>query len=180
MAARGQRAPDFDSAGLFAAMDAQRIDRGISWRQVAQEMWDQSRALNLRRRDHPISASTLTNIAQRGDTTCQHALFVLRWLGRSPESFLPDPPAAGRDAPLPHAGEHQRLRWNLPALATALDDRRQQLGLTWTALAAELGCSGNQLSGLRTVRYAIRMSLCMRIVRWLGRPSADFIDAAGW
>lgn len=79
---------DFDALAIFAAMDAQRTRRGINWRQVADEIWDQSNLLNEQRRDHPISPSTLTGIAKRGDTTCQHALFILRWLARTPESFL--------------------------------------------------------------------------------------------
>ena len=104
----------FDAIALYEAMAAQRIDRGLSWRQVADQIWDQSRALNKRRDDHPISASTLTGIAKRGDCTCQHALFILRWLGRAPESFLLVP-AAG--AALPAAGPDRRPRWNLAALA---------------------------------------------------------------
>jgi hypothetical protein len=51
-------------------------------------------------------------MAERGGVSCQHALFMLRWLGRSPESFLrgATPFAAGA---LPAAGPDQRLRWNL-------------------------------------------------------------------
>src|ERR1700720_1934145 len=94
---------EFNGLGLYAAMEAQRIERGLSWRQVAAEIWDQSSVLNERRGDHPISASTLTGIAKRGDCTCQHALFILRWLGRSPESFLSIPPAGGDASALPPA-----------------------------------------------------------------------------
>jgi len=76
----------FDATAFFEAIDAQRIQRGLSWRQVADQIWEQSAALNRQRQDHPISPSTLTGIARRGDCTCQHALFFLRWLGRTPES----------------------------------------------------------------------------------------------
>ena len=75
---RETRPSDFDAVAMFAAMDAQRTQRTLSWRQVANEIWDQSVLLNERRQDHPISPSTLTGIAKRGDCTCQHALFVLR------------------------------------------------------------------------------------------------------
>ena len=88
-------------------MEAQRVDRGISWQQVAAELWDQSIVLNERRRDHPISASTLTGIAKRGDCTCQHALFILRWLRRTPESFLIPPPIATDEAMLPVVGRDE-------------------------------------------------------------------------
>ncbi|HEX7676784.1 MAG TPA: hypothetical protein VF713_01580 [Thermoanaerobaculia bacterium] len=69
---------DFDGIALYEAMEAQRIQRGLSWRQVADQIWDQSSILNQRRHEHPISPATLTSIAVRGDCTCQHALFILR------------------------------------------------------------------------------------------------------
>jgi len=49
-------------------------------------MWELSAELNERRGDHPISSTTITGVSKRGDTSCQHALFMLRWLERSPES----------------------------------------------------------------------------------------------
>jgi hypothetical protein len=79
---------EFDALALFAALDAQREERGLSWSGVAREIWELSAELNARRRDHPISPPTLTGMAKRGDISCQHALFMPRWLGRSPESFL--------------------------------------------------------------------------------------------
>jgi hypothetical protein len=79
---------DFDIAALFRAMDIKRVSRKLSWTQVADEIWEMSADLNrLRRHDHPISPSTITGMPKRDNTTCQHALFFLRWLGRSPESF---------------------------------------------------------------------------------------------
>lgn len=174
------RPSDFDATALFAAMDAQRTQRALSWRQVASEMWEQSSLLNERRQDHPISPSTLTGIAKRGDCTCQHALFILRWLGRTPESFLTIPPAASGDASLPSAGPDQRLRWDLGAVYEALDQHRRERDLTWNELARKLRCSDNQLRGIRTARYAIGMRLMMRIVQWLERPAATFIHAARW
>jgi hypothetical protein len=81
---------------------------------------------------------------------------------------------------LPVAGRDERLRWDLGALAETLDARRRELGLTWKALATELGCTAHQVQGLRTVRYAIGMRLAMRMVQWLERPAAAFIYAASW
>jgi hypothetical protein len=52
--------------------------------------------------------------------------------------------------------------------------------MTWPELARELRCTPSQLTGIRTARFAIGMTLAMRIVGWLGRPAADFIDAAEW
>jgi len=171
---------EFNALELYAAMEAQRIERGLSWRQVAADIWDQSSVLNERRKDHPISVSTLTGIAKRGDCTCQHALFILRWLGVPPETFLSSPPFGGYDTALPRARPDQRLRWNLAALAESLDARRRERGLTWKQLATELRCTEHQVTGIRTARYAIGMRLAMRIVQWLERPAADFVDAAAW
>jgi hypothetical protein len=82
----------FDNAALYAALDEKRTALGLSWQRVADQMWEQSAALNGRRSDHPISPSTLTNVTRSPRTSCQHALFMLRWLGRAPESFLAERP----------------------------------------------------------------------------------------
>ena len=78
----------FDGSALYVALHVCRLELGLSWRQVADQLWQLSAELNDRRRDHPISPSTLSNMADRPRTSCQHALFMLRWLDRTPESFL--------------------------------------------------------------------------------------------
>jgi hypothetical protein len=171
----------FDVAALYSALDARRMELGLSWRQVADQIWQLSAELNDRRHDHPISPSTLTNMADKPRTSCQHALFMLRWLGRNPESFLKGT-TDGDDArfALPTAGPDRRLRWSLKLLWATLDEKRRQEGLTWPQLADVLGCSPNQLTGLRTARFATGMDLAMRIVQWIGRPAADFVYPARW
>jgi hypothetical protein len=171
---------DFDIAALFDALDAQRRDCALSWQGVARELWSQSATLNALRNDHPISASTITGMAKRGDTTCQHALFMLRWLGREPESFVPGATAGPKSNALPVAGPDKRLRWDLEKLYNALDAQRGERGLSWPQLARELRCTASQLSGIKRARFAISMVLAMRIVGWLDRPSRDFIYAAYW
>ena len=173
------RDADFDAKALFAALDARRMERGVSWSGVARDLWDLSSELNARRDDHPISPLTITGIAARDDTTCQHALVMLRWLGRVPEDFVPGVTVEGRHA-LPAAGSDRRLRWSLSRLYTALDAERRDRGMTWSAVAAELRCAPNQLTGIRRAKYAIGMRLAMRIVRWLDRPAAEFVYAAEW
>jgi len=170
---------DFDIRELFDALDAQRVSRGLSWRGVANEMWNLSAVLNTRRDDHPISPATLKGMAERRATSCQHALFMLRWLGRTPESFLPGGAVNSKDT-LPPAGSDRRLRWDLAGLYEALDGRRRERQLTWSELARELRCSANQLTGIRTARFAVEMNLAMKIVQWLRRPAADFIYEAEW
>jgi DNA-binding XRE family transcriptional regulator len=169
---------DFDIAALFRAMDIKRVSRKLSWTQVANEIWGMSADLNRLRSDHPISPSTITGMPKRDNTTCQHALFFLRWLGRSPESFLPGVDAGLRGTELPPAGPDRRLRWDLPRLYDAINARRQEHGMTWPRLAKVIGCTPSQLMGIRKARYAINMKLAMRIVQWLGRPAADFVYLA--
>lgn len=170
---------DFDVHALFRAMDAQRVERGLSWAGAAREMWDLSSELNARRNDHPIVGSTLVNMDKRGATTCQHVLFMLRWLGKAPEEFVPGVVVTKKHA-LPPAGPDRRLRWSLPGTYDALDAERERRGLTWKAVAAEMGCGPSQLTGIKTAKYAIEIKLAMRIVGWLGRPAADFVYAAEW
>ena len=158
-------------------MDAKRVEAGLTWAEVAREIWARSADLNASRPgDHPISPAALTGIASRGDCSCQHALFILRWLRVPPEYFTSPPVRA--DAALPAAG--RRLRWNLPALYAALDSNRKSRGLTWPALAQELRCTSHQLTGIRTARFVIGMRLAMRIAAWLDRPASAFIVAGPW
>ncbi len=171
---------EFDIAAFYNAMDEQRQARGLSWPAVAREVWNQSPILNAWRKDHPISPSTLTSMAKRGDTTCQHALFFLRWLGRDPESFVPGLTYDHGSTALPDAGADERLRWNLRQLYEAIDGQRHVLGLTWAELARELRCTPSQLSGIERARFAISMKLAMRIVQWLHRPAKNFIYTAHW
>lgn len=170
----------FDAMSLYGALDTQRTELGLSWRQVADQLWNLSSDLNDQRRDHPISPTTLTNMAKAPRTSCQHALFMLRWLDRTPESFLE---GATDDEPrftLPSAGPDRRLRWNLKLLYKTMDDKRRQEGLTWSQLAAALGCASGRLTALRTAKFGTDMDLAMRIVQWLGRPAAEFIYLAAW
>jgi hypothetical protein len=155
----------------------------LSWKKVADQLWDLSSELNDRRNDHPISPATLTNMAKNPRTSCQHALFMLRWLERTPESFLRGAHIVDYDDPrfvLPAVGADRRLRWSLKLLHATMDEKRHELGLTWPELATFLGCTPNQLTGLRTAKFATNMDLAMRITQWLGRPAADFVYAAKW
>jgi hypothetical protein len=170
---------EFSITDLYGALDEQRIDRGLSWHQVASEIWDQSRELNDRRRDHPISPATLTGMKSRGATSCQHALFMLRWLARTPESFL----AGGSEVPestFPVVGPDRRLRWNLAKLYDAMNEQRGVRALAWAELALTLRCTSSQLTGLRTAKFATNIALAMRITQWLTRPASDFIYASKW
>jgi transcriptional regulator with XRE-family HTH domain len=63
----------FDARALYAALDAERRTRGLSWQQVAIETG--------------VSATTLTRTKQGGRLEVDGTLAMVRWLGRTIESF---------------------------------------------------------------------------------------------
>jgi hypothetical protein len=169
----------FDAQALAKALEVKRLEKGLTWTGAASEIWELSFELNATRHDHPISASALRNVGMQNGTSCQHALFMLRWLERSPESFLTGAPLDAGFG-LPPAGADRRLRWNLRTLFATLDTARRADGLTWKEMAAQIGCTPSQLTGLRKAKFATGMDVAMRIVQWLGRDSSFFIYAASW
>ena len=171
--------PVFDCAALYDTLDAQRRERGLGWYELADELWQQSSALNAQRTDHPLCGGAVSRLRQRGATSCQYALFMLRWLRRAPEEFLTGPVVDVGDARLPQAGTDSRLRWDLSQLHAALNEQRQPRDLTWAELARELDCTPSRLTNLRTARLA-DMDLAMRVTQWLGQPAATFIHPAQW
>jgi hypothetical protein len=171
--------PIFDFGAFFDALDAQRRDRGLGWYELADELWQQSAELNARLADHPLCGGAVARLQQRGATSCQYALFMLRWLRRAPEDFLTAPVVDVGDVRLPEAGRDSRLRWNLSEVYIALNEQRRAGALTWPALGDELGCTPNRLTNMRTARLA-DMDLAMRTTQWLGRPAAAFIHPAQW
>jgi hypothetical protein len=164
---------EFDVIALFEAMDQRRRDLGLSWRQVADEIWNLSADLNRRLNSHPISPSTITNMPRRRGISCQDSAFFLRWLGRTPESFMADAAGGPRDVPLPPAGPDRRLY-------DALADECRRRGQTWSEVAEEIGCAPNQLTALKTAAFGTGMTVAMGAVAWLGRPAADFVHPAEW
>jgi hypothetical protein len=59
----------FDGGALYQALDDRRAELGLSWTAVAEHIWELSSDLNDRRRDHPISPSTLTGMARNPRTS---------------------------------------------------------------------------------------------------------------
>ena len=172
--------PVFDCGALYDALDAQRRDRDLSWYELADELWQQSSGLNAQRSsDHPLCGGAVQRLRERGATSCQYALFMLRWLDRSPEDFLVGPVVDVGEVRLPDAGDDSRLRWDLNQLHTAVNERRRQQDLTWRDLAELLECTPSRLTNLRTARLA-DMDLAMRLTQWLRRPAAAFIHPAQW
>jgi hypothetical protein len=168
----------FDIQRFFAAVDARRRDERLSWPALAAAIWEQSRVLNERRNDHPISPATMRKLAE--GVSCQHALFVLRWLEVPPETFIAVPQPGTAGVPLPLADEAHRLRWDLKELYEALNAARTARGATWQQAADRLHCTPSQITGLRTAKFATSMQLAMRITQALHRPAADFVYVAEW
>jgi hypothetical protein len=168
----------FDFAAFFAAVDEARRGRGMGWCDLASELWDQSEQLNAERDDHPLCGGAVSRLGARGETSCQYALYLLRWLGRPPEDFLAGPALDVGNVQLPNPGPDCRLRWDLAQLHAALNQERQRQGLTWAGLAGQIGCTPSRLTNLRTARMA-DMALTMRVTQWLRKPAAEFIHPAG-
>ena len=80
-------------------------------------------------------------LQERGATSCQYALFTLRWLRRAPEDFLTGPVVDVGDVRLPEDGTDSRLRWDLRQLHAALNEQRREQDLTWAGLGEELDCT---------------------------------------
>jgi hypothetical protein len=172
--------PVFDCGALFDALEEQRRERGLGWYELADELWDQSADLNAQRDgDHPLCGGAVQRLPLRGATSCQYALFMLRWLRRPPEDFLTGPVRDVGDVRLPEAGSDRRLRWDLRQLHSHLNERRGRESLTWASLAEELGCTPARLTNLRVARLA-DMDLVMRVTQWLREPAAAFIHPAQW
>lgn len=175
-----QDLPSFDYGALIDALDARRAERGLSWTELAGELWKQSADLNALLGDHSLCPGALVrNAVRRGPMSCQYALIILRWLGRAPEDFLTGPRLDVGDVRLPDAGPGSRLRWDLGQLHTALNEHRQDRHLTWAALAEQLSCTPARLTNLRAARLA-EMQLTMRITQRLGMPAALFVHPAQW
>jgi hypothetical protein len=170
----------FDCAALFEELDEQRQARGLGWYELADLLYEQSAALNAERvGDHRLCGGAVQRLRDKDSTSCQYALFMLRWLGRAPEEFLVGPTVDVGDVSLPEAGQDRRLRFDLPQLHAALDEQRRERALTWAELGRELGCTPSRLTNLRSARMA-DMSLVLRVTQWLARPSAAFIHGADW
>ena len=167
----------FDFAAFFAAVDDARCERDMGWYDLAGQLWDQSAQLNAERGDHPLCGGAISRLGTRGETSCQYALYLLRWLGRAPEEFLAGPAADVGDVRLPDPGAEASCagtsRSSMPLSTRSGSGQR----LTWTGLAGQIGCTPSRLTNLRTARMA-DMALVMRATQWLRRPAAQFIHPA--
>ena len=66
----------FDSSALFAAIDAQRIAKGLTWEQLAGEIG--------------VSAATIRRTQHGGRLEVDGMLAMVTWLGVPVETFVSD------------------------------------------------------------------------------------------
>ena len=68
----------FDTAGLYAAMNERRERRGMTWAQMAAEVWPSG----------PWGADQLRRLSKGGRCDVYTALAICGWLGRTIQSFM--------------------------------------------------------------------------------------------
>jgi hypothetical protein len=162
----------FDMRGFYTAVDEERRARGLSWVELAAEInrpFEHTPSI-------PISPATIRGMLKKRSVTSAVVLQVLRWLRRTPESFLAgasDLRSAQEE--LPHAEPNQILRFDTRAIYDALDQERRGRALTWEQTAAELpGFTKSMLVNLATGPL-IGFPRVMVLTQWLGRPAASFV-----
>jgi hypothetical protein len=166
-------ASDFNVDALYDALDAARRARGLSWAQLAQEVSEQFGRTGSR----PIAASTFSGMRGKRVLEGDGVLQALRWLNRTPESFVPGHTPAANEV-LPHVESDRILRFDAVAIYKALDAQRATRGLTWPQVADGIG--GLAPGGLTRLANGGRVGFpeVMRIFSWLGRPAASFTREA--
>lgn len=163
---------EFDMRSFHGELDALRRARGLNWAQLATEInrpFESTPSI-------PIHPETLRDMLKKRSVTSAVVLQVLRWLGRTPESFLS---GSGRtpspDERLPEAGLDRILRFDTRAIYDALQQERLRRGMTWKQVADEMpGFTPSMLSNLATGPL-IGFPRVMTLMQWLGRPAATFV-----
>jgi hypothetical protein len=168
---------DFRLADLYAALDAQRQSRGLTWQQAVLEINTGFGHASI----HPIARSSVTSLRTKAVAEGDAVLAMLKWLNRTPESFLPGDGGAHSSpgAHLPDPPPPLGLRFDTRKLHAAVNAQRTARGLTWQQVARELGLSPNTLTNMSTGART-GFPHVMRITRWLDRSLAEFTRFSRW
>jgi hypothetical protein len=166
----------FDMQAFYAALDAERRARSLSWSEALSEInkaFEGTPSI-------PISVSTVQGMLNRRSVTSAVVLQILRWLRRSPESFLAGSNAVLRpEETLPEPGPGRILRFDTRAMHAALNEERLRRGLSWKQVADELpGFSASMLTNLAQGPL-IGFPRVMMITQWLNRPAVSFVRDHG-
>jgi hypothetical protein len=158
---------DFDLHALSDAVDEQRRARGLSWAQAAREISAPFHGNVDRAR--PVSASTISGMRSKRVVEADGVLSMLRWLGRCPESFV----RGATETPLPDPPPNRILRFDTQKIYELLDAQRIERGMTWAAVAREIGGLGP--ASLTRLAKGGRTAFpdVMRILKWLNRSAAS-------
>jgi hypothetical protein len=164
----------FDMQALHTALDDERGARDLNWVELAADINKPFSGTT----SIPINVSTIKNMSKKSSVTSTVVLQVLRWLDRSPESFLSgrlvEPTA---DEKLPNVDANRILRFDTHAIYAALDDERRRRNLTWKQLVAQLpGFTQNMVANL-AAGPLIGFPRVMTITQWLDCPAATFVRA---
>lgn len=164
---------EFSLAALHAAIDEQRHARGLSWAAAVRQMSSPFGRVGSR----ALAVSTVVGIRNKGVAEADGVLGMIRWLDRTPESFVPGSPFANdAAAKLPDVSPLV-LRMDTKKLHAALNAARIERGLTWKELSREIhGSSVNTLTGL-AVNERTGFPNVTWITGWLGQPLALFTRA---
>jgi hypothetical protein len=165
---------DFGLADLYAAIDVQRESRGLSWPQAVLEINMVYGRLSM----HPIARSSVTSLRTKAVAEGDAILAILKWLNRTPESFLPGA-AVSDGQSLPEVPSPLGLRFDTRKLHAAVNAQRVARGLTWSQAAREMDVSPNTLTSMATGPRT-GFPQVMRITRWLDRPLAEFTRFSRW
>lgn len=162
----------FDMRALYAALDQARRVRGLSWTELAAEI-NKPFAYTT---SIPVNVSTIQGMTKKTSVTSAVVLQVLRWLHRSPESFLSGrPDATSADEKLPDPDPTRILRFDTQAMHAALDAERHRRNMTWKQVASELpGFTEAMLKNLANGPL-IGFPRVMMIIQWLNVPAATFV-----
>ena len=162
---------DFSLPALYAALDGQRTARGLTWAQAVREIntpFDGSTS-------RPIAASTITSTRTKPRAEGDGVLQMIRWLDRTPESFIPGfVPIQAPAFRLPIATPHQVIRLDTKKLYAALNARRTTRSMTWEQVSREI--PGTTISTLTHLARGGRTGFphVVRMTRWLEQPLATF------
>lgn len=162
---------------LQAALEEARLARDLTWAALTAEI---NRAFK-GTTSIPISMSTLRGMSKKSSVTSAVVLQTLRWLERTPESFLMGGSADAKDDErLPEPGPGRVLRFDTRAMYDALDAERIKRGMKWKEVARELpGFTENMLRNL-AAGPLIGFPRVMMIPQWLRRSAVSFVRVHSW
>jgi hypothetical protein len=164
-------AAEFSLTALYAALDAQRRARGLTWAQAVRE-------INIpfaNGPSRPIAASTITSTRTKARAEGDGVLQMIRWLDRAPESFISEfVPTEAPAFRLPPAGPSQVIRFDTRQLYASLNARRTTRGMTWDQVSRQI--RGSTVSTLTHLARGGRTGFpdVVRMTRWLEQPLAKF------